>query len=248
MTGTAPIASEEPSGAASAPALGSASQESCGCAPELQRPLRADAMRNRRRLLEAADAVFSERGLDVGVGEIAQRAGVGRGTLFRNFASKQDLIAAIVVERMHDAVRAGHDLLQSGSAADGVFDFIAAIAGRQHLDRALFEAVADEFLANPEIRAAHAEVIEVLEALLDAAKRDGCVRADVGALDVVMMLKGACAAASAFGDAKPDILERHLDLVRAAISTPARLQPLRGTPPTLADLQALLPLPPKPAA
>ena len=205
------------------------------------RPLRADALRNRKRLLEAADAVFSERGLDVGVGEIAQRAGVGRGTLFRNFPSKQDLIAAIVVERMRDAVRAGHELLQSATSADGVFGFIATIAGRQHLDRALFEAVADEFLANPEIRAAHAAVIEVLDALLDAAKRDGCVRTDVGALDVVMMLKGACAAASAFGEAKPDILERHLDLVRAAISTPAHPQPLRGTPPTLADLESLRP-------
>ncbi len=214
------------------------------------KPLRADALRNRKRLLEADDAVFSERGLEVGVGEIAQRAGVGRGTLFRNFPSKQDLIAAIVVERMRDAVRAGHELLATGTGADGAFGFIAAIAGRQHLDRALFEAVADEFLANPEIRAAHAEVIEVLEALLDAAKREGAVRADVGALDVVMMLKGACAAACAFGEAKPDILERHLDLVRAAISTPAHPQPLRGSAPTLADLQALRPLPPapKPAA
>ncbi|MGO9898901.1 MAG: TetR/AcrR family transcriptional regulator [Solirubrobacteraceae bacterium] len=191
-------------------------------------------------MLEAAAAVFSERGLDVGVGEIAQRAGVGRGTLFRNFPCKQDLIAAIVVERMRDAVRAGRELLHGDAGADAVFGFIADIAGRQQVDRALFEAVADEFLANPEIRAAHAEVIKVVDELLDAAKRDGSVRPDVGALDVLMMLKGACAASAAFGETKPDILERHLDLVRAAISTPAHPQPLRGTAPTLADLEGVL--------
>ena len=74
---------------------------------EERRPLRADAERNRRRLLEAATQLFCERGLDVGVAEIAERAGVGRGTLFRNFPSKEDLIAAIVVERMGESVGRG---------------------------------------------------------------------------------------------------------------------------------------------
>ncbi len=78
--------------------------------------LRADAERNRRRLLDAAYEMFAERGLDVGVGEIAARAGVGRGTLFRNFASKEDLIAAIVSERMHEAAEAGRALLEAADA------------------------------------------------------------------------------------------------------------------------------------
>ena len=68
--------------------------------PLKRRRLRADAERNRTRLLEAAAEMFSEGGLDVGVGEIAARAGVGRGTLFRNFPTKQDLVAAVVVKRM----------------------------------------------------------------------------------------------------------------------------------------------------
>ncbi len=218
-------------------------------ASEGSRRHRADAVRNRERLLAAADAVFSERGLDVGVGEIAQRAGVGRGTLFRNFPCKQDLIAAIVVERMRDAARAGRELLRGGDGK-AVFGYIAEIAGRQQGDRALFEAVADTFLANPEIKAAHAEVIETLDALLDRAKHDGLVREDIGALDVMIMLKGACAAATAFG-ARSDMLERHLDLVLAAISTPSHPQSLRGSAPTLADLQApasqagVAPIPPR---
>ena len=120
-------------------------------APET-RPLRADAERNRRRLLDAAEAMFSERGLDVGVAEIAARAGVGRGTLFRNFATKDDLIAAIVGERM---ARGDRPRSRSCSSADdpgqALFEFLAEIVGRQQTDRALFEAVADTFLAKEEI-------------------------------------------------------------------------------------------------
>src|SRR5947209_18845764 len=138
--------------------------------PGVQRRRRADAERNRRHLLDAAQELFRERGLEVGVGEIAERAGVGRGTLFRNFPTKQDLIAAIVVERMRDAVRLGRTLLDSADGAEAPFTYITEIVGRQRIDRALFEAVADEFLAHAEISAAHEDVIDVLEELLDRGK------------------------------------------------------------------------------
>jgi AcrR family transcriptional regulator len=215
---------------------------------DTERRRRADALRNRQRLLEAAADAFCERGLDVGVGEIAQRAGVGRGTLFRNFPTKQDLIAAIVVERMRDAVTAGRELLAADDDGEALFDFIADMVGRQQIDRALFEAVADEFLANAEIRAAHAEVIAVLDALLERSKDAGIVRPEIGAMDVLMMVKGVCAAAAALGEVSPAILERHLDLVRAAITMPGHAVPLRGTAPTLDDLNRAFPQPSAPAA
>src|SRR5204863_4917045 len=86
-----------------------------------RRPLRADAERNRRRLLDAATEIFCERGLDVGVGEIAQQAGVGRGTLFRNFPSKEHLIVAIVVERMNESVNRGRALLDAADPGQALF-------------------------------------------------------------------------------------------------------------------------------
>src|SRR6202020_3629255 len=89
-----------------------------------RRPLRADAERNRRRLLDAATAIFCERGLDVGVGEIAERAGVGRGTLFRNFPSKEHLIAAIVVERMNESIERAHAALDAGDPGAALFELI----------------------------------------------------------------------------------------------------------------------------
>ncbi len=202
-----------------------------------ERVLRADAERNRRRLLDAAEALFRERGLDVGVAEIAERAGVGRGTLFRNFPSKEDLIAAIVVERMGEAVERGRALLDAPDPGEALFEFLAEIAGRQQLDRALFEAVADTWLANDEIRAAHAEIVGVLGDLLGRAQAAGAVRADIGAMDVLMLLKGVCETAFAFAHVDSEIVPRHLDLLRAAIRADPAQHALRGRTPTLEDVE-----------
>jgi AcrR family transcriptional regulator len=94
-----------------------------------QPPLRADARANRARLIEAAHEVFRERGLDAEMREIAERAGVGIATLYRNFATREDLVAAMVaeVEERMQAILAGalteHD----------------AIAGLRHVLRSGFE-------------------------------------------------------------------------------------------------------------
>jgi AcrR family transcriptional regulator len=198
--------------------------------------LRADAERNRQRLLDAAAEMFSERGLDVGVAEIAARAGVGRGTLFRNFASKEDLIAAIVGERMREATARGRELLDAPDPGEALFEFLGEIVGRQQTDRALFEAVADTFLANPEIAASYAEFVAVLDQLVRRAQEAGAIRGDVGGLDMIVMTKGICEAATALQHIDPQITERQLDLVRAALS-PAAAQPLRGRAPTLEDIE-----------
>jgi AcrR family transcriptional regulator len=208
-----------------------------------ERALRADAERNRRRLLDAAQALFRERGLDVGVAEIAQHAGVGRGTLFRNFPTKQDLIAAIVIDRMNEATDYGRKLLDAPDPGEALFGFLEDVVGRQQLDRGLFEAVADTFLANQGIRAAHAEVVGALDELLTRAKEAGTVRSDVGAMDVLMLVKGVCEAASALPGAERDVVTRQLDLVRAAISSGRDTRPLRGRPPTLADIERAFPQP-----
>jgi AcrR family transcriptional regulator len=208
------------------------------------RHLRADAERNRRRLLDAAEALFRERGLDVGVAEIAQRAGVGRGTLFRNFPSKEALIVAIVRERMLAMAGRGQELLDEPDPGPAVFKFLEEMAGAQQVDRALAEAVADVLLANPEIRAAHVEVIDALGALLGRAQEAGAVRTDVSALDVLMLMKGVCQATGAFSHIDPDIPRRQLDLMLASLRpSQSTEQPLRGRAATLEDLERAFPAP-----
>jgi AcrR family transcriptional regulator len=202
-----------------------------------ERQLRADAERNRRRLLDAAATLFSERGLEVGVGEIAERAGVGRGTLFRNFPTKEHLIAAIVVERMTAVTRRGSELLDAEDPGEALFALLDEMVGIQQIDRSLFEAVADEFLANDQIRAAYDDFVARLGALLQRAQDAGAIRADVGALDVLMLTKGVCQAAMSFHHVDPEISERQLDLVRSALMPPASPRALRGRTPTLKDME-----------
>jgi AcrR family transcriptional regulator len=196
--------------------------------------MRADALQNRQRLLEAADAMFREHGIEVSVAEIADAAGVGRGTVFRNFRSKDHLIVAVASQRAMEAVQAGHELLESnGDDAELVFTYIADIAERQQANRALLEAVSeDEFSAHPDMAAVHTALIDVLDALLARGQEAGSVRPEVTAMDVMSLLKGLCMNPMGLDSANPEVTLRHLDLVRAAITTPAFSRPLRGVPPT----------------
>ncbi|HWD86438.1 MAG TPA: helix-turn-helix domain-containing protein [Solirubrobacteraceae bacterium] len=203
-----------------------------------QRPQRSDAARNRQRLLSAAVDVFAERGLDAGVAEIAARAQIGRATLFRNFPTKQDLIAAVVVEKMLRAVADGRRLLADEEGrGTAVFAFLKEIVHRQQRERALFEAIADQFLSHADIRAVQTDLLALLDDLLDDGRRAGTVRPEVGAVDVMLLIKGVCSAASELGGS-PELLERHLALITAAISTPEHAVPLTGRTPTVADMSA----------
>jgi AcrR family transcriptional regulator len=202
---------------------------------ETTKPLRADAERNRRLLLDAAATEFAEHGLDVGVGEIARRAGVGHGTLFRHFPTKEHLIAAVVVDRMHQATGRGRELLDDSDPSGALFGLLTAMVESAQSDRALFEAVDDIFLANEEIREAHDGLVDVLDQLLLRGQEAGEVRDDVGALDLLMMFKGVCEAARPFND--PGIAARQLELVRAALRPVAAADRLPGRPPTLDDMR-----------
>jgi AcrR family transcriptional regulator len=205
---------------------------------EEPRRLRADAERNRRRLIEAATEMFCERGLEIGVGEIAQQAGVGRGTLFRNFPTKDHLIAAVVVDRMSDSITRGRAALESTTdPGRGLYELIDQSIGRATNDRALFDAIGDEWLTNDEIRAAHTELMGVLDELVTRAQASGAVRSDISAVDVLMMIKGVCEAMRSFQHIDPDVGMRQLDLLWSAIAAPAAQRPLRGQPPTVSDLE-----------
>ncbi len=206
--------------------------------PMVQEPrrLRADAERNRRRLIEAATEMFCERGLEIGVGEIAHQAGVGRGTLFRNFPTKDHLIAAVVVARMHDSIERGRAALQAPDPGQGLFELIDQSIGRVTTDRALFDAIGDTWLNNDEIGAAHAEMMGVLDELVTRAQASGSLRSDIGAVDVLMMIKGVCEAMRSFSHLDPDVGMRQLDLLWSAICAPGAQRPLRGRPPAVSDL------------
>ena len=202
-----------------------------------RRTLRADAERNRRRLLQAAAEMFGERGLDVGVAEIAQQAGVGRGTLFRNFPTKDHLIAAILVDRMNESIARGRAALDAPDPGAALFDLMEEAVARSRTDRALFDSLADTWMAHPEIRTCHLELLDMLDGLVRRAQAAGAVRTDISAVDVLMLIKGMCESIKHFTQVNPSVAERQLDLVRAALQPQAEATPLRGRPLTIADLE-----------
>lgn len=195
--------------------------------------MRKDAQANRERLLEAADRMFREHGVEVSVGEIADAAGVGRGTLFRNFKNKDELIAAVLAERLGEVLDFGRNLLEHDpDDAEVTFSFVAGLVQRQEENRALLQAVTDDFFHNmPELQRANVALLELFGATLARGKRAGAIRPEATATDLLMLIKGLCMLDPVNqGPLPPEVIVRHLGLLRAALTTPEYSRPLGGQP------------------
>jgi AcrR family transcriptional regulator len=155
------------------------------------RPLRADARRNRAKVLEVAAEVFATEGLGVPVHEIARRAGVGTGTVSRHFPTKEDLFAAILLRRMAELTDRADALVASKEPGDAFFTYFAEVvrAGGDHkgLADALAGAGYDLDRAGAE---AGVDVSARLRDLLLEAQRAGAVRSDVTYADVKALMTG----------------------------------------------------------
>jgi AcrR family transcriptional regulator len=167
--------------------------EFCG---DESRPLRADAQRNRARVLEAAEAVFAAEGISVPVDLIAEKAGVGVGTLYRHFPTKEKLFEAILIGRIVDIAADARARTESDDPGAAFFGFLAHLVEESTSKRDLIQALLG---AGVEIELAVAESKEDLEAavsqLLEVAQRAGAVRADVSPTVVLSLVGATCIAA-----------------------------------------------------
>ncbi|WP_345558461.1 helix-turn-helix domain-containing protein [Nonomuraea rosea] len=157
----------------------------------MSRPLRADAQRNRARVLEVAAETFAAEGLSVPVHEIARRAGVGTGTVSRHFPTKESLFQAILLGRMEQLVRQAAELAGREGAAEGFFAFFSLMVGEGAANRGLVDALAG---AGFDFGAVAAEskydVMGAWRELLEGAQRAGAIRADADIADVKALLTG----------------------------------------------------------
>ncbi|MBB5891167.1 TetR/AcrR family transcriptional regulator [Kutzneria kofuensis] len=170
------------------------------------RPLRADARRNRARVLEVAQQVFAEEGLAVPIDEIARRAGVGVGTVYRHFPTKDALFEAIIVERLRGVGEAAHELAQGPDAGRGFFAFFELMVRDASLNKALFDALAASGSFNQELTSEARQVMMTgLGELLAKAQEAGEVRADLTAADVKTFMVG-CLAMARQGTADPGLI------------------------------------------
>ena len=106
------------------------------------KPLRADARRNRERILKAARAVFGDQGIDAQIDDVAKRAKVGVGTVYRHFPTKEALLDALVRERFSEIAQFAKEALRHEDAWEGFCELIWRAAERNAADRAFCDAVA----------------------------------------------------------------------------------------------------------
>ncbi|MEW9528584.1 TetR/AcrR family transcriptional regulator [Microbispora sp. NPDC049125] len=157
------------------------------------RPPRADALRNRARVLEVAHEVFAAEGLSVPIDEIARRAGVGAGTVYRHFPTKDALFTAIVVARIDRISARARSLATAGDPGQAFFDFFAYMVAEGIANKGLGEALAGAGVDVEALAAASDQELQrALADLLTRAQRAGAVRDDVGPREVKALM-GGCA-------------------------------------------------------
>jgi AcrR family transcriptional regulator len=175
--------------------------------------LRRDAARNRTKILAAARTVFDESGVDVCVETIAQRAGVGVGTLYRRFPTKELLIEAVVDEVLQGVLDAGQDALANESPADGFAEFIRAVGWLQ------FEHVGClTRLWNNSTGSLRDQIEATCRALLSRAQSEGAVRQDLVYEDVVVLFWSLRGVIEATATVSPGAWLRHLDLLLTSLA------------------------------
>lgn len=191
---------------------------------EPTKPLRADAERNRLHILEAAAAAFADGGLDVPVAEIARRAGVGPGTLFRRFPTKDDLVIAIVEQRIGDICDLVDAALANPDPWTGFAECMEAAVTMQVRDRGVLEAVGERFFGDPRMHALKEKINPRVEAMLARAQRAGVVRDDLEHQDIPVLIQAAARAGCVMPSCDPDLSRRYLaimlDGLRPAAATP----------------------------
>lgn len=183
-------------------------------APE-PRTLRADAQRNRARVVAAAEEVFSSQGLDAGIPEIAARAGVGKATVYRSFPTKEHLVAAIVVERIGRFREEILAAIEQDDAWEAFRRVLVDGAERQAADRALADGLA-RAVALPELVAAREEVQADMDRLMRRAKRQGAMRKDATAAEVRVLFAGMARVLRSDGTEDPAVWRRCAGLVADA--------------------------------
>ena len=159
------------------------------------KPLRADALRNRQHVLEVAQEVFATEGLAVPIDKIAERAGVGVGTLYRHFATKEALYAAVVLRRLEHAAAEARDLVKAPDAGAAFFLFLGLLVVEGAAKKDLIEALArTDSDVRESLGFAKKELGAALGKLLARAQGAGAVREDATVPDVFALIHGPFAA------------------------------------------------------
>jgi AcrR family transcriptional regulator len=182
--------------------------------------MRKDAQRNRERLVEAARAVFAERGLDVALEDVARRAGVSIGTLYNRFPARADLVTAVFADRAETVAHIAEHALAMDDAWAGFVHFVEQVCRMQAADRGYNDLSARSIPhATPSPK--HVLGYELMTEVVERAKRGGALRPDFVLSDMAFVTWAITRTIEATASVDPDAWRRHLGFILDGLRTPA---------------------------
>ncbi len=205
--------------------------------------LRADAERNRGRLVAAAKEVFAESGLDASMNEVARRAGVGVATLFRRFPTREDLITATFADKMAAYSEAIDDALADPDPWRGFCGYVEHVCAMQADDRGFTEVLTLTFPTAKAFEADRRRAATRFARLVANAKATGRLRHDFVHQDLILVLMANAGVVTGTADAAPQAWQRLVGYLLQAFAAEGPLP----SPPTPRQMhRALLRLQPRP--
>lgn len=191
-----------------------------------KRPLRADAERNRLRIIGAARTLFADRGLDVTLDDVAAAAGVGVGTVYRRFANREELIHGVFVEHLKAVSVQVAEALEEPDPWAAVVHLMTWFGTVTAEDRGLAAMIMRIDHTHPEIESIKAGMTERIELVFDRAQAAGAIRADLAPTDVFALFTMLTAIADLTEVAVPGTWRRYLELMLDAIRADGSRIPL----------------------
>ena len=186
--------------------------------PEATAPLRADARRNRDRIIEAAREVFGEHGLDASMNEVARHAEVGVATLFRRFPNREQLIAATFANPMAEYAALIESAIQDPDPWQGFCEYVRGVCAMQAGDRGFTDVLTQSFPTAKEFEAERDQAFSRFTLLISRTQKAGALRPDFVAEDLPMLLMANAGVVTATHGAAPEASPRLVAYMLQAFS------------------------------
>ncbi|SEG81763.1 DNA-binding transcriptional regulator, AcrR family [Thermomonospora echinospora] len=191
-------------------------------------PTRKDAARNRARLLEAAEQLFSTEGLSVTLKDIAARAGVGVGTVYRHFPTKGDVLDALFADRLACATESARAAAADADGWRGLVRYLEDAMDMQANNCGLRGLVMETEPSSPLVVKTRQEITVLVQQMVAKAREQGTLRPDFDATDLTFVQVALAAIMDATRDTDPDLYRRHLKLFLDGMRSAGHREPLEA--------------------
>lgn len=178
-----------------------------------ERPLRRDAERNRQRILRAAAEVFTQRGLDATLDDVARQAGVGVGTVYRRFPDKESLVEELFRDRIDAMVAVAEDACAAPDPWQALVSYLEYAAASLASDLGLRQLMMFATYGRDRVAYAREQMRPVVTKLVERAQQAGALRPDFSATDLPLIAFMLASAAEYAGPVQPEVWRRYLAMI-----------------------------------